>query len=81
MYWFKKSAMLGSNNAINKFFNYANEKHSEAMFMMGYIFQNGLGVPKDYAEAKTWLDFAIENNFEEAKTYYKEAQKLWPKEF
>lgn len=80
MYWFKKSAVLGSNTALRKFVDYADNNHVEAIFMMGYILQNGLGVEKDYEGAKEWLDLAVAKNFEEAKIYYKEAQKSWPKE-
>src|SRR5258708_12799704 len=41
--WFYKAAEHGNNNAEEN---------------IGYMFQNGLGVPTDYARAMSWFDKA-----------------------
>ena len=54
-------------NAIKEWSPLAQRGYPEAQFNLGWLFENGLGVPQDYAEAMAWYQKAADQDYPEAQ--------------
>ena len=53
--------------AMDEWIPLAQRGYPEAQFNLGWLFENGLGVPQDYAEAMAWYQKAADQNYPEAQ--------------
>jgi uncharacterized protein len=54
----------------------AESGYGEALFMLGSMYQTGIGVPQDYSEATKWYKLAVEAGAEKACGYLAKASLL-----
>ncbi|KAK3836728.1 MAG: hypothetical protein J3R72DRAFT_450404 [Linnemannia gamsii] len=45
----------------------ADQGHAMAMFSIGYLYEHGLGVTRDFANAVRWYRKAVNNGYSDAK--------------
>ncbi len=53
--------------ALEKWLALAQQGHAEAQFNLGVMYENGLGVQKDHAQASKWFKKAAEQGLKEAQ--------------
>ena len=55
------------NTAFEGLMNFANRDHAHAQYLIGRMYQDGVGIDQNYATAIGWLEKSSNHNWDEAK--------------
>lgn len=57
-------------SALKQYLTYANEGHAECQVFVGWMYERGIGIPRDLWKAEKWFRRAAENGSPQGAFYY-----------